>query len=197
MAATTSNMRSIVGRMMSILTVSFALNLCLISLQQMGGCSAFNIGSERKKGLLPQQSQAHIGVSERWRSKRCMSVGDSIATGETTAIVEDQNGKAFEVGAIVRVVTESKAYQVPVKGFGSFNEDKEFVAAPEDAPRGTKNLVLPVGMRGVVTKVYDIDDISANFPIQVKFMPGKNTEEGYDPPVAFIMHFDTFEIECV
>ena len=61
-----------------------------------------------------------------------------------------------------------------------------------------KNLVLPVGMRGVVTKVYDSEGaVSSNLPVQVKFVPGQHVEEGFDPPVPFLMHFETFEIDAV
>lgn len=105
----------------------------------------------------------------------------------------------ISVGIIVRVAKEGlKAYQVPPKGKGSFDrDDKKFVPIPEDAPRGMRNLQLPVGIRGVVTKVYGEQQIiSANFPIQVKFVPGENTDEGYDPPVPFLMHFLSNEIEC-
>ena len=113
------------------------------------------------------------------------------------SILKDKGGNVFEVGGVVRVASEKlKAYQVPVDGHGSFNDDKQFVKAPEDGPRASKNLVLPVGFRGVITKIYDTSDISANFPIQVKFTPGENVDEGFDPPVPFIMHFSPREIEC-
>lgn len=95
------------------------------------------------------------------------------------------------------VAANTKAFQVPAKGRGAFNENKEFVPAPADGERATKNLLLPVGMRGVVTKVYDTEAISSNFPVQVKFTPGANTDEGYDPPLPFLMHFGAREVECV
>jgi hypothetical protein len=132
------------------------------------------------------------------RNKLFMRSTDPIAAGEDMmASVEDKNGKAIGVGAVIRVAVDNlKAYQVPAKGQGYFNDGKEFVLGPGDGERRTKNLKLPVGLRGVVTKVYDIDHISANHPIVVKFMPGNNVDEGYDPPVAFIMHFSPEEIEC-
>jgi hypothetical protein len=127
-----------------------------------------------------------------------MGSSDPIAAEERLVEIEDKNGKIIALGDVVRVAIENmKAYQVPKKGFGSFNEDKEFVPAAGDAPRGTKNLVLPQGIRGVVTKIYDVDVVSANCPITVKFMPGKNTDEGFDPPNAFLMHFESHEIEIV
>jgi hypothetical protein len=107
----------------------------------------------------------------------------------------DRNGKEFRVGGIVRV-TESglKAYQVVPKARGSYDASTKAFVPDANA----KYLVLPVGLRGAVTKVYDVEEISANFPIQVRFAPGENSdEEGYDPPVAFLMHFLPDEIECV
>lgn len=104
----------------------------------------------------------------------------------------------FTVGAIVRVAAEdTKAYQVNPKAFGKFDANKKFIPAKSGGERGTKNLLIPVGMRGVVTKVYDVNDVSANFPVQVKFTPGENVDEGYDPPVTFIMHFEPEELELV
>jgi hypothetical protein len=42
-----------------------------------------------------------------------------------------------------------------------------------------------------------VDLVTANCPVAVKFMPGKNTDEGFDPPVAFLMHFESHEIEII
>eukprot|EP00429_Kryptoperidinium_foliaceum_P010017 CAMPEP_0176001370 /NCGR_PEP_ID=MMETSP0120_2-20121206/86_1 /TAXON_ID=160619 /ORGANISM="Kryptoperidinium foliaceum, Strain CCMP 1326" /LENGTH=172 /DNA_ID=CAMNT_0017333905 /DNA_START=129 /DNA_END=647 /DNA_ORIENTATION=+ len=124
------------------------------------------------------------------------SKAQSIFAGEAT--IEDKNGQEIAVGSIVRVRKENlKAYQVPPKARGSFNDKKEFVPASEDGGRSTQCLELPVGMRGVVTKVTDTEVLSANFPIAVKFTPGENADEGYDPPAPFVMHFGDNEIECV
>ena len=125
--------------------------------------------------------------------------GPFASTGKdnTEHTLEDANGKVISVGIIVRIAKEGlKACQVPPKGKGSFDSDKKFVPMPKDSPRGLRCLKLPVGIRGVVTKVYDERQIGANFPIQVKFVPGENTDEGYDPPVSFLMHFLANEIEC-
>lgn len=113
--------------------------------------------------------------------------------------VVDPNGNAFTVGAVVRVCAEdTRAYQVNPKFHGSYDIDKKFVSqASKNAPSGRTYLAVPIGMRGTVTKVYDENVISANLPIQVKFEPGKNIEEGFDPPCAFIMHFTSSEIEVV
>lgn len=113
------------------------------------------------------------------------------ATSSASAAIKDANGKEFKVGSLVRVAKEGlKAFQVPPKGLGYFDADKSFVAAT------SKYLVVPVGLRGLVTKVYDVDEVSANFPIQVKFEPGAYVDEGYDPPLQFLMHFTPEEVEC-
>ena len=129
-----------------------------------------------------------------------MGPHDEIASEEKPVEIKDKNGEMIGVGSVIRVAVENlKAHQVPAKAYGSFNEDKEFVPADEGVSRSGKNLILPVGLRGVVSKVYNTEDISANLPIQVKFTPadkGGNDEEGYDPPVAFMMHFNPREVEC-
>jgi hypothetical protein len=112
--------------------------------------------------------------------------------------IADHRGNAIGVGSIVRVIAKDlKAYQVSPKGFGKFDDSGNFVPAPEGGARGTKNLEIPVGLVGVVTKVYDEDDVSANFPIQTKFVPGAPFVEKYDPTVPFLMHFLPEELECV
>jgi hypothetical protein len=110
--------------------------------------------------------------------------------------VIDKNGREFTEGSIVRVcVDELKAYQVNAKAQGSYNDQKIFVPDTSDSKK--KSLLVPRGLRGCVVKVYDEDVISANLPIVVQFTPGENTEEGYDPPAAFRMHFTPQEVECV
>jgi hypothetical protein len=118
---------------------------------------------------------------------------------ESAVVLKDSQGNDLKVGSIVRVVTSGlKAYQVNAKAHGSF-VDGTFAPAPEGpTPRGKRNLELPVGIRGVVAKLYDVEDVSANFPIQVKFEPGTyNDDEGFDPPITFLMHFTESEVEAV
>lgn len=128
---------------------------------------------------------------------------DGTQKQEKTTDIEpvlDAKGNTVTVGAVVRVAVNGlEAYQILPKAKGSFNENKEFVPDTDDdtRPVGRKCLLLPVGMCGVVTKVFNVDEVSANFPIQVKFQPGSYTEEGYDPPAAFLMHFDNNEVELV
>jgi len=114
--------------------------------------------------------------------------------------IKDDKGSDIVVGAVVRVVAKGlKAFQINPKFYGSFDEkSRKFVPVADKKKLGAKYLEVPVGMRGTVTKVYETDDISANYPVQVKFEPGKKSDEegSYDPPVAFLMHFTPHEIEC-
>jgi hypothetical protein len=134
-------------------------------------------------------------------TQSCLSAEASPVGTSFGSEADDEDAKKdnpFTVGAVVRVAAEGiKAYQVKPQGFGKFDENKNFVPATKGGPRGTKNLLIPVGMRGVVTKAYNVDDISANFPIQVKFTPGENVDEGYDPPVPLLMHLLPEELELV
>jgi hypothetical protein len=166
---------------------SMNYSLLLLLLQLLPICSGFSSFSSRT--IAPQKS--FIARSQQ-------SATALFAAEEAGVTIELKNGDTISVGSVVRVAVEKvKAHQVPAKGRGEFNEKKEFVPAPTDGERATKNLLLPAGLRGVVTKVYDVKKISSNFPIQVKFTPGENTDEGYDPPVAFLMHLGTREIESV
>ena len=102
----------------------------------------------------------------------------------------DANGLEFEEGQTVRVSKEGlKAFQVPAKGKGSFDGTK-FVA-DDSLPY----LVVPVGLQGIVTRVFDSNALSANFPIRVKF----ETDDDADlsSPVPFVMHFEAREVEVV
>jgi hypothetical protein len=136
--------------------------------------------------------------SFRPRMLKCrMSIG---SVSEATTSIKDSKGNDLKTGSVVMVTAEGlKAHQVSTKGHGTF-VDGNFVPTIDDdgLPKGRRYFELPVGICGAVTKVYDVDDISANFPIQVKFQPGKyNEETGFDPPVAFLMHFSISEVELV
>jgi hypothetical protein len=123
----------------------------------------------------------------------------SSAQDEEDAKVLDAQGKEVTVGAVARVCVEGlQAFQISPKGRGRFDDDKNFVPnTDKDTPMGLKYLAVPVGMRGVVNKIYIESEVSANFPIQLKFVPGIHTEEGYDTPQAFLMHFESREVELV
>ena len=114
-------------------------------------------------------------------------------TADSSGPIVDNNGAEFLVGNIARVsMGNIKAHQVSKSGRGWFSENKEFVSDVS-----MRHLDLPVGLRGTITKVYNVDEISANFPVQVKFVPGEHTEEGYSAPCSFLMHFRPDEVECI
>ncbi len=133
------------------------------------------------------------------RSSSICNNADPVATQDAEITVEDKNGNFISVGSIVRVAVDNvKAHQVPAKGYGRFNDKKEFISAATDDVRATKCLLVPAGFRGIVTKVYNVkSSLSANFPVQVKFSPGEYTDEGYSSPVPFLMHFGLREVESV
>ncbi len=153
------------------------------------------------------RSGKHMANNNRIRLHRSTAMAGSFFVDgtqkqeKTTEIapVLDAKGQVVTVGAVVRVAVGGlEAYQISPKAKGAFNEKKEFVPdTSESLPIGRRCLLLPVGLRGVVNKLYNVDEVSANFPIQVKFTPGSHTEEGYDTPAAFLMHFDTHEVEVV
>lgn len=108
--------------------------------------------------------------------------------------IPDKNDVPIRVSSVIQVIKPNlQAHQVPPKGYGMFDDESgEFIPSNDK-----KTLTIPVGMTGVVTKVYNNAEISANFPIQVKFVPGAFPETKFDPPVPFLMHFLPTEVECV
>ena len=110
----------------------------------------------------------------------------------------DANGKKFTIGTVVRVSKDGlKQFQIGPKALGSYDANKKFVQDKSDDKSIKKCFALPIGLRGIVTKIYDLDVVSANYPIQVKFESGKYVDEGYDPPAMFLMHFQPDEVQCV
>ena len=107
----------------------------------------------------------------------------------------DKNGVEFKEGSVVQIIKKGiPCYQMPAEAWGSY-EDKEFVAAPPDGPRATRKLVLPMGMKGTVSKVYTKNNLSANFRVLVQFSPDDDND--FVPPVPFSAHLGSKEIECV
>jgi hypothetical protein len=163
------------------------LSLCLQSTtaftfvqRPTAGVSSFNSAERTPRGLLMMASSPVASSS------------DPIAQ-----VLEDKSGKEITTGAVVRVCTDGlQAFQIPPKGQGSYDESKQFVPLPKGSTTG-KYLIVPAGLRGVVTKIYDMEVITANFPVQVKFQPGEHVEEGYEAPNAFLMHFLPEELECI
>jgi hypothetical protein len=108
----------------------------------------------------------------------------------------DQNGRELIPGCIVRLVKPMKAFHVQKSG--KILENKVFVPSPDNEPPGTRCLELPLGLRGLVSQVYDVNNHDASQPIVVKFSPGLYCgEEGFDTPVSFTMHFESSEVEVV
>eukprot|EP00591_Stephanopyxis_turris_P004502 CAMPEP_0195524276 /NCGR_PEP_ID=MMETSP0794_2-20130614/23996_1 /TAXON_ID=515487 /ORGANISM="Stephanopyxis turris, Strain CCMP 815" /LENGTH=136 /DNA_ID=CAMNT_0040654457 /DNA_START=305 /DNA_END=715 /DNA_ORIENTATION=+ len=129
-----------------------------------------------------------------------VDAADTVDTDKGTpdaAKLFDAKGNELVVGSVVQVMTPLKAFHVTKKGYGMFDENKVFVHAGENSDRGSSCLSIPVGMCGVVTRVYDTDNLDACQPVLVKFVPGENTGNGYDPPVRFTMHFTSTEVELV
>mmetsp|Transcript_14799 Transcript_14799/g.22419 ORF Transcript_14799/g.22419 Transcript_14799/m.22419 type:complete len:197 (-) Transcript_14799:149-739(-) len=129
-------------------------------------------------------------------------VSDEIVSASKKNIV-DGNDVEFTEGCIVQTCVEIKAYQVPKKAYGSFDEDsKSFVPLEgiDDGtplPRRDMCLVLPKGIRANVARVYDIDEFDASSPILVKFQVGEGLGGEYAPPVTFLMHFRQNEVEVI
>lgn len=115
----------------------------------------------------------------------------------------DANGKVFSPGAVVSIApnTKVKAYQVPKDAFGSFDPQGRFVPVDEsNLSHGTSCLVLSVGLRGEVVRVYNVNEWDRTHPILVKFKQGRDREEGeggFVVPKTFMMHFDADEIVVV
>lgn len=137
----------------------------------------------------------HITSFRRLASVTLTRADATSDTQNEVAKLVDKNNNEFTEGCIVRVNSSTlKAYHVPSSGIGHFDDEKNFVQNT-DNPRGF--LALPEGLRGVVTRVYDINDLGTNYPIKVKFQKGLKGEEGYTPPVTFSMHFETVEVDVV
>ena len=137
----------------------------------------------------------HIITSRRMTSAPLTRVDATSDTQNEVAKLVDKNNNEFTEGCIVRVNSSNlKAYQVPGSGKGHFDDDKNFV---KNIDNSKDYLALPEGLRGVVIRVYDINDLGPNYPIKVKFEKGLKGEEGYTPPVTFLMHFDTVEVDVV
>ncbi len=145
------------------------------------------------QNINPSSSFAHV------KTRQSM-VSDQIVSSGTTQKITDSNGVEFTEGCTIQICSEVKAYQVPKKGFGSFDaESNKFIPLDgvDDAARVDRCLVIPKGMRGKITKVYDMSEYDASLPLIAKFQDGEGFGGSFEPPMTFLMHFDTFEIEVV
>ena len=128
---------------------------------------------------------------DRWTSRQVQEFkfAEDFTPKATETKKKDDPLEAFKVGCVVRISKAGlKAYQVSPKGYGSYDDNKKFVPLDEETTeRKSKNLRVPVGMRGEVTKIYDDEDLSANFQIQVKFEPRDSTSIIFMSFVIFLM----------
>jgi hypothetical protein len=118
----------------------------------------------------------------------------------------------FAVGDTVRVVVpDLRGYQIPAKGRGRYEptatasttNHQQLVFVPDPS---LPYLILPIGLQGIVEKVFDNSVLSANLPIRVSFITADNDDDdNHDdnsdttpqPPVNFQMHFAVSELALV
>ena len=117
-------------------------------------------------------------------------------------IQTDANGNVISPGSIVQIATANiKAYAVPKDIHGSFDPTtNKFVPQDEtNITRKTSCLILPIGLRGTVSKIYNTNEWDRTHPLLVQFTAGDDREEGdgFHIPKAFTMHFDADEIEVL
>jgi len=173
--------------------------ICLCHVQFASSFTQQNPIAFRQRSVSGRSSNKPLAVADDLfvDTAETLRAGDFHVPGADDN-VQDPNGVEFTVGAVVRVCVEGlKTFQIGPKGLGFYDDDKNFVLETATPETEKGSLKLPVGLRGIVTKVYDEREISANYPILVKFEPGANTEEGYDSPVVFAMHFMPHELECI
>ena len=114
-------------------------------------------------------------------------------------IHQDINGKEISVGSLIAIASTSnpiKAHSVHESNYGQFDISQEFI--PQDKStmtRATSCLVLPVGLRGEVTKIYNTNEWDRTHPILVNFKTGE--ESGYNLPKSFSFHVDANEVEVL
>lgn len=175
----------------SLQTCSLALML-LECVTTAGAFTIRNVGATRN---IQNKNDLHKP------STQLMASDSSLISSESSKLSDNQ-GVEFTEGCTIQTSKEIKAYQVPKKGFGSFDEDKNFVPVDgiedvKSVPRIDKCLVIPTGMRAKVSKVYNIDEYDASQPIIAKFLGGDGLGGDFEPPLTFLMHFETYEIEVV
>mmetsp|Transcript_14775 Transcript_14775/g.21105 ORF Transcript_14775/g.21105 Transcript_14775/m.21105 type:complete len:189 (+) Transcript_14775:110-676(+) len=110
----------------------------------------------------------------------------------------DKNGNEFLPGSSVKLVSSMNAFHVNPKSYGRFDPiTKTFIPVAANAERKEKCLVIPEGMIGSITMVYNEHEFDANLPIKVKFSKKPEENGGYILPLSFLMHFETHEVEVV
>ena len=118
----------------------------------------------------------------------------------TSIELVDGNGVKFAKDGTVQATKLMKAYQSRKKGYGSY-EGTTFVPLDMEkeggVTRADKCFVIPMGLRGIVSKVYDLDEFDASQPIVAKFIAGDSMGGKYEPPITLLMHFHVHELEVV
>lgn len=164
-------------------------------------------------GLLFQdQTKTTLHIENDIHADEIHKMEDAIMMIDTTTDTANNNNNNkqysyFEVGDIVQVVIpDLRGYQVPAAGRGRYqcmDDNQTIMFVPDPS---LKYLILPVGLRGKVEKVYDPNgSLSANLPIRVSFVKPKNDENDDDnddaytpqPPVDFQMYFAASELALV
>ncbi len=181
--------------------LSIRLLLCTMTLVIVPIANGFVV--QHHKLLCPFINEIGTLTNISRRYKTLQMIADPIVPPEPANVV-DNNGVQFEEGCIVQTCSEIRAYHVPRKGFGSFDEEsKAFVALVEggkdftEISRFDKCLIIPKGLRGKVRRVYDMDNFDAVSPIVARFEADDALDGDYVPPVTFLMHFQTDEVEVV
>jgi len=164
------------------------------ALYSFTACSAFTVQQHAIAFNKINSFDVRVG-----RPSSSLRMAEFYASTQTE--LADGNDVEFTQGCTVKIKKGMKAYQVPRKGAGSFADDNSFVPLDWDTeggvPRIERCLVMPEGMRGVVSRVYDLDEFDASQPIVAKFVADDAAGGDYASPVTFFMHFDTHELEVV
>lgn len=182
----------------------FACGVSLLS--NMNTCSAF--------GFLHSYNPSHsihrdvLSLNFKYRSnptfkitKSFLGMSDMVDNSSTPPKLMDVNNVEFTQGCTVQTTKEIKAFHVGKKGSGKYNSNKfdpiDWEKEGDDVPREKRCLVMPKGFRGVVTRVYDVNEFDSSLPILVKFVAGDSLGGEYEPPVTFSMHLEESEVEVV
>jgi len=140
--------------------------------------------------------RAFVTSNELKSSSTLLQMGGLVDEPKTQVLV-DGNGVEFTKGCTIETTKEMKAFQVPKKGFGSFDGTTFVPLDAAGASRADSCLVMPTGLRGTVNRVYDIDEFDTIMPIVAKFVGGENMGGEIEPPITFLMHFEESEVQVV
>ncbi|EED89275.1 predicted protein [Thalassiosira pseudonana CCMP1335] len=203
--------------MTKLISIALSLSSILLSSHSTLGFSVSSLTAKQRRSSITTVNNPSNPLSHRTTSTRAPSSSSSQSsssslsadTNNTPFATEpvqqiDANNKVFTPGATVAIAStphKLKAYQVPKAAFGTFSSSSgQFLPQDEGGiTRDTSCLVLPEGLRGVVMRVYDVNEWDRTHPILIKFVAGldREGEGGFDVPKTFMMHFDADEIVVV